>query len=125
MSAPPTDQRIENIIAGMLRAGVIVSTTLVFGGGVWYLFQFGEGRPEYGTFHGEPPMLRSISGIVPGAVALDARSWIQLGLLLLIATPVARVFFSIFAFAAQRDRTYVTITLIVAAVLLYSLFGEQ
>ena len=125
MSAPPTDQRIENIIAGMLRAGVIVSTALVFGGGVWYLFQFGEGRPEYGTFHGEPPMLRSISGIVPGAVALDARSWIQLGLLLLIATPVARVFFSIFAFAAQRDRTYVTITLIVAAVLLYSLFGEH
>ena len=125
MSAPPTDQRIENIIAGMLRAGVIVSTALVFGGGVWYLFQFGAGRPEYGTFHGEPPMLRSISGIVPGAVALDARSWIQLGLLLLIATPVARVFFSIFAFAAQRDRTYVTITLIVAAVLLYSLFGEQ
>ena len=125
MSAPPTDQRIENIIAGMLRAGVIVSTTLVFGGGVWYLSQFGEGRPEYGTFHGEPPMLRSVSGIVRGAVALDARSWIQLGLLLLIATPVARVFFSIFAFAAQRDRTYVVITLIVAVVLLYSLFGEH
>ena len=125
MSAPPTDQRIENIIAGMLRAGVIVSTALVFGGGVWYLFQFGEGRPEYGTFHGEPSMLRSVSGIVRGAVALDARSWIQLGLLLLIATPVARVLFSIFAFAAQRDRTYVAVTLIVAAVLLYSVFGEH
>ena len=125
MSAPPTDQRIENIIAGMLRAGVILSTALVFGGGVWYLFQFGAGRPEYGTFHGEPSMLRSVSGIVRGAVALDARSWIQLGLLLLIATPVARVFFSIFAFAAQRDRTYVVVTLIVAVVLLYSLFGEH
>ena len=125
MLTQPTDQRIENIIAGMLRAGVILSTALVFGGGVWYLFQFGAGRPEYGTFHGEPPMLRSVSGIVHGAIALDARSWIQLGLLLLIATPVARVLFSIFAFAAQRDRTYVTITLIVAAVLLYSLFGEH
>ena len=125
MSAPPTDQRIENTIAGMLRAGVILSTALVFGGGVWYLFQFGAGRPEYGTFHGEPSMLRSVSGIVRGAVGLDARSWIQLGLLLLIATPAARVFFSIFAFAAQRDRTYVVVTLIVAVVLLYSLLGEH
>jgi uncharacterized membrane protein len=67
-------------------------------------------------------MLRSVSGIVRGAVV---RSWIQLGLLLLIATPVARVLSSIFAFTAQRDRTYVAVTLIVAAVLLYSLFGEH
>jgi uncharacterized membrane protein len=109
----------------MLRSGVILSTALVLGGGIWYLFQFGAERPEYGTFHGEPAMLRSVSGIVRGAVALDARSWVQLGLLVLIATPVARVLFSIFAFAAQRDRTYVTITLVVAVVLLYSLFGEH
>jgi uncharacterized membrane protein len=119
----PTDQRIENIIAGMLRTGVILSTALVLGGGIWYLLQFGAAKPEYRTFHEEPAMLRSVSGIVRGAAALDERSWIQLGLLALIATPVARVFFSIFAFAAQRDRTYVAITLIVAGVLLYSLFG--
>ena len=125
MSSQPTDQRIENIIAVMLRAGVILSSAFVLGGGIWYLSQFGAGRPEYGAFHGEPAALSSVSGIVRGAVALDARSWIQLGLLLLIATPIARVFFSIFAFAAQRDRTYVTITLIVAGVLLYSLFGEH
>jgi uncharacterized membrane protein len=125
MSSQPTDQRIENIIAGMLRAGVILSTALVLGGGIWYLFQFGAYRPEYRKFQGEPPMLRSVSGIVRGAILLDARSWIQLGLLVLIATPVARVLFSIFAFAAQRDRTYVAITLIVAGVLFYSLFGEH
>jgi uncharacterized membrane protein len=125
MPAQPSDQRIENIIAGMLRVGVILSTALVLGGGIWYLSQFGAGRPGYGTFQGEPAVLRSVSGIVRGAAALDARSWIQLGLLMLIATPVARVLFSIFAFAEQRDRTYVVITLIVAAVLLYSLFGEH
>ena len=125
MSSPPSDQRIENIIAAMLRTGVILSTALVLVGGVLYLFQFGAGRPEYGTFHGEPAMLRSVSGIIRGAIAGDARSWIQLGLLLLIATPVARVFFSIYAFAAQHDWTYVTITLVVAVVLLYSLFGEH
>ena len=125
MSTKPTDQSIENIIANMLRAGVILSTALVLAGGVWYLFQFGAYTPEYRKFQGEPPLLRSISGIVGGAVLLDARSWIQLGLLVLIATPVARVLFSIFAFAAQRDRTYVAITVIVAGVLFYSLFGEH
>jgi uncharacterized membrane protein len=48
----------------------------------------------------------------------------QLGLLLLIATPIARVMFSAVAFAMERDRMYVGFTLIVLAVLLYSLFGS-
>ena len=125
MSDRPSDKRIESIIGAMLRVGVILSTAFVLGGGILYLIQLGEGRPEYGAFHGEPDSLRSISGILRGALDGNARSLIQFGLLLLIATPVARVLFSIFAFAAQRDRTYVTVTLIVAGVLLYSLFGEH
>ncbi len=47
----------------------------------------------------------------------------MLGLLLLIATPVARVLFSIFAFGLQRDFLYVLFTVVVLLVLLYSLFG--
>jgi len=50
---------------------------------------------------------------------------IQLGLLLLIATPVARVAFSVVAFAMQRDRLYVAVALIVLAVLMYSLMGGR
>jgi uncharacterized membrane protein len=61
--------------------------------------------------------------IVQQASDLRGRGLIQLGLLLLIATPVARVIFSVFAFARQRDATYVLITLIVLAVLVYSLFS--
>ena len=48
---------------------------------------------------------------------------IQLGLLLLVATPVARVVFSVFAFARQHDLTYVVLTMMVLAVLIYSLVG--
>jgi uncharacterized membrane protein len=121
----PSDQSIENIIGGMLRVGVVISSACVLGGGIWYLFRYGAQRPAYGAFLGEPAELRGIAGIIHGAVALDPRFWIQLGLLLLIATPVARVIFSIGAFAAQRDRMYVVITLIVAAILLYSLFAEH
>ena len=56
-------------------------------------------------------------------VALDGPGLIQTGLLVLIATPVARVAFSAFAFAAQGDRAYVVITLVVLAVLGFSLLG--
>ncbi len=49
---------------------------------------------------------------------------IQLGLLLLIATPIARVAFSVVGFAIERDRMYVVFTLIVLAILLYSLLGS-
>jgi len=60
---------------------------------------------------------------VQEALSFHPRSIIQLGLLLLIATPVARVAFSVLAFAWQRDRTYVIVTLIVFAILIYSLTG--
>ena len=56
---------------------------------------------------------------------LGGRGIIQLGLLLLIATPVARVVFSVIGFVRQRDFVYVVLTLIVLAVLLYSLFIES
>ena len=46
---------------------------------------------------------------------------IATGLLVLMATPVARVCFSVAAFAIQRDWVYVAITLLVLAILLYSL----
>jgi uncharacterized membrane protein len=89
-------------------------------GGVSYLIKYGVTTPDYRVFHGEPADLRSISGILTDVLELRSRGMIQLGLLLLAATPVARVAFSVFAFAQQRDLTYVIVTLIVLAVRLYS-----
>ena len=62
-------------------------------------------------------------GVVAGALALRAQSVIQLGLLVLIATPIARVAFALLAFARQRDATYVAVSALVLAVLLFSLLG--
>jgi uncharacterized membrane protein len=92
---------------------------------VVYLLRQGQAAPHYGVFHGEPSDLRRVIGILRDALAGHGRGIIELGLLLLIATPVARVIFSIFAFAVQRDRLYVVVTLIVLAVLLFSLVGGQ
>jgi uncharacterized membrane protein len=79
---------------------------------------------DYGVFRGEPADLRDVRGIIRDTLALRGRGIIQLGLLLLIATPVARVAFSIFGFAKEGDRLYVVFTLIVFSILLYSLIGS-
>jgi len=117
------DEQLDRTIGVVLRVGVIAAASVVLGGGIWYLVRFGTQVPNYRAFHGEPQGLRSVAGIWKGVVAIDPRSVIQLGLLLLIATPIARVALSVFAFAAQRDRTYVVITLVVLAVLIGSLTG--
>jgi uncharacterized membrane protein len=117
------DFRIEVIVGILLRTGVIIAASVVLFGGVLYLWRYGHEIPNYTAFHGEPESLKSPVEIFQGVVRLSARAIIQLGLLLLIATPVARVLFSAIAFLFERDYMYVTITLIVLCVLLYSLFG--
>jgi uncharacterized membrane protein len=120
-----SDQRIEAIIGDLRRAGVVFSATIVVIGAMVYLIHQGNTVPQYGVFHGEPSNLRSVRGIVRAALAGSGRGIIQLGLLFLIATPVATVVFSIFAFAVERDRLYVVVTVIVLAVLMFSLTGGQ
>ena len=118
-----TDQRVETIIANLLRAGVVLAAGIVAFGAVIFLLRHGREIPHYGLFVGEPEELRTVSGILRRAASFHGRNIIQLGLLLLIATPVARVAFSVVAFALERDRLYVGITLAVLAVLLFSLAG--
>jgi uncharacterized membrane protein len=108
-------------MGNLLRAGVILSAIVVLAGGMFYLTRYGTTSPHYRVFRGEPADLRSVSGVLTNAIDLDSRGLIQFGLLLLVATPVARVAFSIFAFARQHDFTYVVFTLIVLGVLIYSL----
>ncbi len=117
------DQRVEIIVANLLRAGVWLAASVVALGGVVYLVRHGREMPQYARFVGEPSEYCTVSGIIRGAATFHGRNIIQLGLLLLIATPVARVAFSVVAFALERDRLYVVITLIVLAVLLFSLAG--
>jgi uncharacterized membrane protein len=119
-----TDQAIENILGNLLRGGVLFSAFVVSIGAVIYLVRHGHVPVDYRIFRGEPADLRGLRGIVRESWALRGRAIIQFGLLLLIATPVARVAFSIFGFAKERDSAYVVFTLIVFSVLLFSLFGS-
>ena len=120
---PWTDKQMDVAIALILRAGVLLAAAIVLVGGVFYLQRYGFTVPDYRVFLGEPADLRSIPGIISDTLAMRPRGIIQFGLLLLIATPIVRVTFAVVAFALQRDRVYVIVTLIVLGVLLYSLLG--
>jgi uncharacterized membrane protein len=117
------EEQVDRIIGVLLRTGVITAASVVFAGGVLYLARFGMLTPDYKTFHGEPQELRSVAGVWKGVLCRQPRSVIQFGLLLLIATPIARVAFSVIAFAVERDRLYLALTMVVLTVLVWSLSG--
>jgi uncharacterized membrane protein len=121
----PTDQQFEIFLGKLLRTGVVIAAVIVLAGGVWFLAQAHGARREYKAFRGMPAELSSAPGIFHGAVEWEPLAVIQLGILVLIATPVARVLFSMLGFALERDWMYVGVTAIVLALLLYSLFNHS
>jgi uncharacterized membrane protein len=118
-----SDQRTEKVIGALLQAGVLLAAAVVVLGGLVFLARYGSTIPSYHVFQGEPTDLRTLSGIFHDALAFEGRGIIQLGLLILIATPVARVAFSIAAFTLERDYLYVYVTILVLVILIFSLAG--
>ena len=114
----------EIIIGNILRTGVISAAAVVSVGGVIYLFRHGQTQMDYSVFRRQPPEFSTVDGIIRQVFSGRGRGMIQLGLLFLIATPIARVAFSVFAFARQKDRLYVAVTLAVLTILIYSLMGR-
>ena len=108
-----SDQRIENIVGRLLQTGVLTSAIVVLIGAGIYLSRHATEPVGYNVFHGEPVEYRTIWGILHGVATWRGRGFIQLGLLLLIATPVARVAFSVWGFAEEKDTMYIGFTLIV------------
>lgn len=115
------DHRLETIIGNLLRAGVLLAAAVVLAGGTLYLIQNHSDNVHYRTFVVESQSLRTMPGIIDSAAHLQSEGLIQLGLLLLIATPVARVAMAVIGFHLERDRLYEVVSLIVLAVLAFSL----
>ncbi len=124
------DQRMEITMAVLLRAGVIIAAVLVAIGGALVLRHPSSPVPDYTVFR--PPVqhaasasanvpFRSISGVLQQLRTGSGGSIIALGLLVLVATPIARVIFAIIGFARERDWLYTVVSLIVLAILAFSL----
>lgn len=117
------DRKLEVVIGYTLRVGVITAAVIVLIGGVLYLVQNSSTSADYHSFHAASTHSDNLSGIVRNIRALNSYGIIQLGLLVLMATPITRVVFSVIAFALERDLLYVAATLIVLGILLYSLLA--
>lgn len=131
MSGGGPHERLEHslaeVISLLLIAGVGLSAVLLVLG---LLLLFVTGSTGYqGSFtsalilapSGTVAFPRSIGAVIAGSLALKPFALIELGLLVLIATPVFRVAASSLLFLLERDYLYTAITLAVLAVLLYSI----
>ncbi|EQD39961.1 membrane protein containing DUF1634, partial [mine drainage metagenome] len=110
-------RKTELVISGVLRGGVLLSVAVILAGVCYYYALRLLGHLPYTTF---PDTLAEVGA---GLKAGQPTAIITAGLLVLLATPVLRVAVSIVAFAIEKDRTYIIITAIVLAILLFSIFG--
>jgi uncharacterized membrane protein len=115
------DAQMEAVMGRLLQAGVLLAAAVVVVGGVLYLHGHAGEQPNYRTFTARPIDLKHVGALLRGVGEGNSVAILEVGILLLVATPVARVIFAVAAFMAERDRLYVAISLTVLGVLLFGL----
>lgn len=119
----PAEERMTVLISQVLRIGILVSASIVLLGGILYLSRHGKLTPDYAVFSGEPSELCNLTGVLRAALSFSARGIIQLGLMIMIATPVVRVAMALYAFHSIGDQLYVGVAAIVLTLLILSITG--
>jgi len=115
------DRDLETAMGSLLRIGVILSSIIVTIGGVIYLYKHGSALPNYHTFRGNKGLFHTLPDIISGLETEKGQAIIQLGILVLILTPIARIIFSFIGFILEKDHLYTALTLLVLCIILFSL----
>ncbi len=115
------DRDIQVILGTLLRAGVIISMSIVLFGGIIFLIHHNGSITDYNVFKPELAKFSSIAAIFKGVLTFQGDAIVQFGVLMLIFTPIARIIFAIFAFLMERDYLYVLIGLIILSIITISL----
>jgi uncharacterized membrane protein len=117
-------ERFRTMVSLVLTVGVAVSAVLIGTGFLAALAVGWQGSLLGGAVgaSGTGAATTDFSDLPVRLAALEPAAICQLGLLTLLATPVARVAASVIGFALERDRLYTAITLAVLAILLVSIF---
>ena len=85
---------MNELIGNTLRIGVFAACIIALVGGIYYLATTsGHPVPDYTTFHKGAVSYTTFEGIVRGAFSLSATEWMQLGVVVLMLTPIMRVVF--------------------------------
>ena len=113
---------MDTAITALLRTGVLLSVGIIAAGLVMTFVN----HPDYFSSRQALGRLTSpgthfpntISEVIAGVRRGSGQAIMAAGLLVLIATPVARVALSIVIFVIERDRIYAAITTAVFAILM-------
>jgi uncharacterized membrane protein len=117
------DKDMQALLGQVLRAGTVISISIVFIGGVFYMYRHGHTVADYRVFKGIPDFVQHPEGIFNGIFALKGQAIIQFGIILLIATPIFRVVFSAVGFVLEKDYMYLGISLLVLFIIFMSMLS--
>ncbi len=115
-----TPERFRLVVSMVLIVGVSISAVLIAAGFAGSLLVGWEGS-LLGAAAGTAAT-SDFGALGPNLLALRPVGLAQLGLVVLVATPVVRVGASVVGFVLEGDRLYAGITLVVLTILLLSLF---
>lgn len=115
------DENIDRRMGRLLQTGVAVSGLVMALGAAVYLAHHWSALPAYSKFQSVPPSQRTIAETLKEALRGQGRGFIQVAVLLMIATPVARVVFAAYGFFRQRDWLYTAVSLLVLSLLIFGL----
>ncbi len=116
-----TDKQMQRVIGNVLRYGVFTSAAIVMAGAVIFLLHHGGQVADYHDFSGDLSPFRNITAIWSGVWQGEGIAIIQMGVAVLLATPIVRVLCSAISFILERDYLYVLITFIVLAIITFSM----
>jgi len=114
---------MQLLLGRVLRAGTVISICIVFFGGVLYLYRHGQATPDYRKFTGIPDFVQHFPAIFYNAIALKGQAIIQIGIILLIFTPILRVICSAIGFVLEKDYLYTGISLLVLFIIFMSMLS--
>ncbi|MDP9048999.1 MAG: DUF1634 domain-containing protein [Bacteroidota bacterium] len=117
------DTDMQLLLGQVLRAGTVISITIVFFGGILYLYRHGHSLANYRIFTGTPGFVHKPDSLIDGVINLKGQAIIQAGILLLIATPILRVIFSAIGFVLEKDYLYVGISMLVLLIIFMSMLS--
>jgi len=110
----------------MMLTGVLVAAAVMGAGLIWFVVTHEGMPPGDHLFRGEPKYFENPISMLQRALDLKyvghRRSLIMIGVVLLLINPLIRVAFAAVGFAAQRDKLYTLISLVVLGVLVLSFF---
>jgi uncharacterized membrane protein len=116
------DEQLQNQLARVMLIGVVIAAAIMGAGLSWFLVTHEGLPPGDHIFRGEPKYFENPISMIQRALDLGEvghrRSLIMIGVALLLINPLVRVAFAAFGFAAQKDRLYTLISLLVLAVLI-------